>query len=265
MRGSSHIRTQVRILEEEERRTGIRIDRPSAWMLAREEREYALAPRICVLSRFAHQSFIQEGVSAEKLALIPLAVPLEAFSPASEVVERRRQRILSGGPLRVLYVGALSLRKGLWDMTDILRRSPKGRFRFRLVGTVTPEARGVVKTLRALAEVVPHQPQDRLKDQYAWGDLFLFPTLEDGFGLVLAQACASALPILTTTNCSGPDLIVEGKTGWTLPIRSPEQFMDRLIWADRHRQELASMVEELSCKYPRHRTWADVARDFEKL
>jgi glycosyltransferase involved in cell wall biosynthesis len=103
-----------------------------------------------------------------------------------------------------------------------------------------------------------------LPNWYSSSDLFLFPTIEDGFAIVLAQAQASALPILTTGNCSGPDLVREGQTGWILPIRSPEGFVERLLWCDSHRPELAEMVRKL---YTAHqvRTWDDVAGDFEAL
>jgi glycosyltransferase involved in cell wall biosynthesis len=82
--------------------------------------------------------------------------------------------------------------------------------------------------------------------------------------LVLAQAAASGLPILTTTNCAGPDLIREGKTGWVLPIRSPEAFIERLRWCDSHREELAAMVRRIYTEF-KPRDWADVAADFETL
>jgi hypothetical protein len=64
MRGSAHIRTQAAILSEEQKRVVHPIDRPSQWMLAREQREYALTDRIIVLSEFAFNSFRSEGVPA---------------------------------------------------------------------------------------------------------------------------------------------------------------------------------------------------------
>ncbi|MDB6138342.1 MAG: glycosyltransferase, partial [Verrucomicrobiaceae bacterium] len=60
-RGSAHIRTQKRLLEAEGRRAGRPIDMPSAYILAREEQEYALADGVVVLSSFSRESFIQQG------------------------------------------------------------------------------------------------------------------------------------------------------------------------------------------------------------
>src|SRR5262249_45614913 len=62
MRGSSHIQTQSRLLREEEERTGAKLDKPSAWIIEREQREYRLADLIITLSTFSHQSFIKKGV-----------------------------------------------------------------------------------------------------------------------------------------------------------------------------------------------------------
>jgi glycosyltransferase involved in cell wall biosynthesis len=264
MRGSAHIRTQAQILQEEEQRIQTPLDRPSPWIIAREEREYALADRIVVLSSFAYESFVSEGVPSDKLCLLPLGTSLAAFRPAPYVVEARCQRILSDEPLRVLYVGALSFQKGMWDMEVVLHSLGRDRFRFRFVGPMTSEVSGLVAKVHHLVEFVPKQPQRGLPDWYAWGDLFVFPTIQDGFAQVLAQAYASALPILTTTNCSGPDLIREDQTGWVLPIRSPEAFIERLRWCAAHRKELVAMVQRIYNEF-QPRDWADVAADFEKL
>jgi glycosyltransferase involved in cell wall biosynthesis len=264
MRGSAHIRTQERILREEERRTGARLALPGRWIREREEREYRLADRIVVLSSFAYDSFIAEGLEPARLRLLPLGASTTMFRAPPEVIEARCRRILSGQPLRVLYVGALSLRKGLWDAKSIVEQLGTQRFHFRFIGPAAPETRGPLGGLRALAELVPRQPQKKLPGWYADSDLFIFPTLEDGFAVVLAQAHANALPILTTPNCTGPDLIENGRTGWILPIRSPGAFIERLQWCDANRPLVADMVRRLHSSQ-RVRDWDDVAGDFEAM
>jgi glycosyltransferase involved in cell wall biosynthesis len=263
VRGSSHIRTQARILEEEERRTGSHLDRPSRWMIAREEAEYAMADRIVVLSSFARESFLSEGENPERICLLPLGASAKAFSPRAGVVEERCRRILAGEPLRILQVGNLCFRKGFWDMAEIVK-ALGGSFRFRFVGPVLSEVRPLIAGLQGKADFVPREPQNALPDQYSWGDLFIFPTLEDGFAVVLAQAAMSGLPILTTPNCAGTDLIQEGQTGFVLPIRSSASFVEKLQWCDIHRVELAAMVRKTSSDF-RPRDWSQVAADFERI
>lgn len=263
MRGSAHVRTQATILAAEAARSHCQIDQPSQWMIAREQREYVLADRIVVLSTFAYNSFRAEGVAESKLRLLPLGAEMSAFRPESGVIEARRERILSGAPLRVLYVGGISYRKGLVDLRRIVEEG-SDRFQFRFVGPVWPEAASSVSTLSNQAEFLGKKPHSELPKEYEWGDIFIFPTLEDGFAVVLAQASAASLPILTTANCSGPDLIQEGRTGWVLPIRDPHAFLDRLLWCDSHRSELADMVTAAYREF-RTRDWSDVAADFEAI
>ena len=264
MRGSAHIREQRRLLQEEQSRATGSIDMPDEWIIEREEREYALVDVIVTLSSFSHRSFLENGIPPHRLARIPLGVATNQFRPSDEHIRQRCHRIQSGEPLRVLYTGLLSFRKGIWDFAEVVRRLPVGRFRFQFVGTILKEMRGVVSELSGLAEFVPRLPQSSLPERYADNDLFVFPTIEDGFAAVLAQAHAAGLPILTTPNCGGPDLISEGETGWVLPIRNPKAFIDRLLWCDSHRAELAAMVRHSYDSF-QPRDWNDVAADFEAM
>jgi glycosyltransferase involved in cell wall biosynthesis len=263
LRASAHIRTQAEILHQEVIRTGVKLPQPSPWIIQREEREYLAADYIVVPCRFAFNTFLDHGVPAEKLLLLPLGVDTRAFQLSPEMIERRRQRILSGAPLTVLTTGAVSFQKGLYDFAKIAS-ALDGRFRFRWIGGVRPEAKGLIATLPGCVELVPHQPQSSLPAAYAEADLFLLPTIHDGYGLVLAQASANSLPLLTTMNCSGPDFIRDGQSGWSLPARNPAAFIDRLLWCDAHREELARMVQDIARQF-RPRDWNDVAADFESL
>ncbi len=261
VRGSSHMRTQEAIAIGERKRTGFPVELPAPWMIAREEREYGLAPWIRVPSRFARDSFIQQGVPASKVVTIPSSVPLETFRSRPGVVEERVLRIRSGEPLRVLYAGSLSFRKGLWDLQQILEGLEASRFSVRVVGSVAPEAVPFLAERALRAEKIPHQPQEKLPELYAWADLFLFPTLEDGYPQTLAQAYASGLVALATNRCSAPDFIRDGETGWVLPPADPKVFLERLRWCDAHREETAAMVQRIQ-KQPL-RDWDKAAQELE--
>jgi glycosyltransferase involved in cell wall biosynthesis len=264
VRESAHIRAQDRLLRDEEGRTGAPQDRPSPWMIGREEREYAQADAIRVLSSFSRQSFIDEGVPPHKVRLVLSGVHLSTFRASDAIVEERCARILSGAPLRVLNVGTFAFRKGVWDTAAIIRELGTSRCEYRFVGPIAPEAMPIAAGLRHVAEFTPKQPQNELPSAYAWGDIFMLPAIEDGFAAVLAQAAAAALPILTTPNGAGSDLVHEGETGWILPIRSPDAFVERLRWADTHRAELADMVRDIHQRF-RPRDFGQVAEDLERL
>lgn len=261
MRGSAHIAVQDRLLAEEERRAGLRASRPSQWMIAREQREYALADRVVVLSSFARESFLAEGIPPDRVAVVALGVDVRAFAPSESTRTTRRVRIESGKPLRVIYVGALTLRKGLADFLEVARRLERESFEFRLVGPSTEESRTLLANAPSNVVHGGKIDQSRLPEAYHDADLFMFPTIEDGFGMVLTQALGAGLPVLCTTNCAGPDLIVQGENGWVLPVRSPEAFVERLRWCDAHRRETARIAENVATTF-RPDDWAHVGKAF---
>jgi glycosyltransferase involved in cell wall biosynthesis len=261
VRGSCHIRVQDRLLREEEARAGAPIDRPSTWRLAREEREYALADRVLVLSSFARRTFLDEGVSAERLWLNPLALPVESFSPGAATVQERTRRLSRPGPLRVLTVGRMCFQKGLLDFAEVCRALEPTDASFRVVGTIQPEARALCDQLAARVDFHPACPRSKLGPHFAWADVFLLPTIQDGFALVLAEAIAAGIPVITTHNSGGPDLLaLDARYGALVPIRDPGAIVDQLRSLQADRPALALRTAEVSATPPR-RTWADVGRD----
>ncbi|MBM4223925.1 MAG: glycosyltransferase family 4 protein [Gammaproteobacteria bacterium] len=259
LRGSAHIETQHDILAEEERLAGVPLDKPSEWMRAREQREYGLADQIVVLSGFARESFLARGVPAKRVRLVPLGSDLARFTAEPAVLAERRRRILAGEPLRVLTVGTWSHQKGVAYLQEIARQLTRAH-RFRFVGAVGPDAQNLAKTARQWIEFRPRVSQDQLPSEYAWGDIFLFPTLQDGYAVVLAQAFAEGLIVLASKNCGAPELVAEGRTGWLVPIRDVAGMVRQLQWCDQHRVETASMVEAVSRAVER-RDWQAVADD----
>jgi glycosyltransferase involved in cell wall biosynthesis len=261
VRGSSHIRTQAQLLEDEERRVGHALDCPSKWRIAREEREYAMADVVVTLSSFSRDSFLEHGFPPDRVRLLVSAVSTRDFRPTSDVAEARRRRIEAGEPIRVLTAGTFSYRKGVHDLAAIVRMLPGAKFVFRFVGAIAPDAGALARSLKDRIDFVSKQSQSQLPAHYAWGDIFLYPTIEDGFPAVLAQAAASGLPILTTPNGAGEDLVSEGLTGWILPIRSPEAFAKVLVNCEAQRHETAKMAAFVysQCKA---RDFSDMAADF---
>jgi glycosyltransferase involved in cell wall biosynthesis len=263
VRGSAHIETQAELLAEEECRAKVVLEKPSVWMRAREAREYQMADFIFVLSEFARQSFVHRGISSAKICLLPLGSELRRFSARPEAVEERLKRVRSGNKLRVLNVGTFSYRKGAIDLVAIAQKCAEIAD-FRFVGAVSREAAPLRKRSESLIQFCSKVPQFDLPAHYEWADLFVFPTIEDGYAVVLAQAQAAGLPILTTANCAGPELVTNGHSGWILPIRDAGAFTEKLRELHRNRDLLAAMARASSTE-KRVRDWNAVARDFAHI
>lgn len=259
-RGSSHIAAQRKILEAEEQRAGTRLDKPSDYMLNREQQEYALADSVVVLSSFARKTFLDEGHPDERVWLAPNAVDLSWYGATLESLVAREKRVLQGGPLRVLTVGSFSYRKGILDLEKVARQL-SGRFLFRFVGDLPPEGLPVRKRLASQMEFRERVPPQKLREEYAWGDIFLFPTIEDGFPASLSQALAAGLPAITTPHGSGPDLIRDGINGWLLPVRAGDEIIHKLESLEQNRRALLACGVE-AARSIASRGWDEVAADF---
>ncbi len=260
-RGSAHIRAQRELLDEEERRVGVALHKPSDWMIGREEQEYARADLIVVPSRYAQQTFVERGVPADRLRIVPLLASSASFRAPADVVEARRQRVQQGGALRVLFVGALSYQKGLHDLLQVMEMLPPTRFHFRLVGQLTAECAPSAGRLARRAELIGKVPQAQLPQHYAWADLLVLPSIQDGFAVVLSQAVAAGVPFIASTHSGGPDLVAAGVPGWIVEPRAADRLAERLLAVAADRAELARRVHAVQAAASPH-DWSAVAREF---
>ena len=86
-------------------------------------------------------------------------------------------------------------------------------------------------------------------------DVFAFPSLSEGFGMVITEALSQGLPVITTPNTCGPDVLSDGEDGFIVPIRSPVALAEKLELLHRDRDLLATMSEASQAK-ARQLSWA---------
>lgn len=219
-RGSSHIRYQNAIISEEYARWGFKIQACDPRVIDREEAEYAQADAIFVPSEFARRSFIEMGVAAEKVRVIPYGVRLERFRQTQEK---------SKESFDVLFAGTVSLRKGIPYLLEAFRKLHHPQKRLRLAGPVEPETAILLgrENLNGI-EVLGRMPQTKLAEYMSMSHVLVLPSVEDGFGLVMAQAMACGAVVISSENTGGPDLYKSGVEGFVVPIRQAQILADRL-------------------------------------
>ncbi|HTV03943.1 MAG TPA: glycosyltransferase family 4 protein [Acidobacteriaceae bacterium] len=219
-RGSSHIRYQKTILEEEYARWGIRDERVDPRIVDREEAEYAEADAIAVPSEFARRSFVEMGVPAEKVWKIPYGVRLDRFKQTGEP---------ETGRFDVLFAGTVSIRKGVPYLLQAFAKLKHPNKRLRLAGPVEREMSSLFPQFdMSYVEVLGRQTQAELAQLMSRSHTMVLPSIEDGFGLVMAQAMACGTVVVSSANTGGPDLYSDGVEGFVVPIRSPEAITERL-------------------------------------
>jgi glycosyltransferase involved in cell wall biosynthesis len=196
---------------------------------ARQRREWDLADRIVVPSEFVAASLESVGVSPDRFVTVPYGV-----GGLFGEIEREKHT----GPLRVLTVGEVRLQKGAQYTCEAAKQLGKG-FEFRLVGSWSFSDSARVQLSENVC-IVGHVPRSEIQSHYQWADVFLFPSLCDGFGLVLLEALAAGLPVITTLNTG--IAIREGIDGFIVPIRDTRAIALRLSQLS----EDPALLEEMS-------------------
>jgi glycosyltransferase involved in cell wall biosynthesis len=185
------------------------LERPWAThLLRRNLAEYARAQRIYVSSRYVWESFRSEGVAEEALALFPLT-PHPRFE--------REPGDGAADTFDVVYVGGLSVDKGVPLLLDAFARVPHADMRLLLVGGWKTRAmRRHVEAVcgrDARVRVAPGDPRERLRT----ASLYVHPTYSDGFAYAPAEAMACGVPVIVSEDTGMKDLVERGRDGEVLP------------------------------------------------
>ena len=204
--------------------------REPIWKIDRKEREVQLADCIFVASSFTKKSLLDIGVESEKVSVIPYGAPVEYFQPQPKPDEG----------FRALFVGRVSPRKGVHYLLQAWQKLRLHDAELMLVGTnLFPK--GWLEQYKDICRHVPSTPHFLLNQYYSSASVFVFPSLVEGFALVLLEAMSCGIPVITTPNTAGPDILADGVEGFIIPIRDVEALKEKLEWCYSHPQELAQM------------------------
>lgn len=221
-RGSAHIRVQDELLRAEHDRWGMPFQGIDQRVIDLECAEYEEADCITVPSQFAIRSFLDAGVPFRKLRLLPYGVNLSRFEPTRRPVD---------GAFNVLFVGAMSLQKGIPYLLQAFSRVEHPRKTLSLVGTPSPELIQRMKDCGLWSEqvrVLGSMPQQELKHIMSASHVLVLPSVQDGFGMVMAQAMACGCPVVASRNTGGADLFEDGVQGYVVAERNGDVLADRL-------------------------------------
>jgi glycosyltransferase involved in cell wall biosynthesis len=186
-RGSRHILSQKEILEAI---PGMPKPAVPEFNVRRELWGYEFADVISIPSRHVERSFLERGFPKVKLFRNPYGVDLTMFPPTPK----------PGNKIPTLvFAGSWSLRKGC----DVLAKAVEGQpWRLIHVGATGDAPLPKLANFESCGFV----PQSNLAGVYAQADVFVLPSREDGFGVVLAQALGCGLPLVCTNRTGGEDL-----------------------------------------------------------
>jgi glycosyltransferase involved in cell wall biosynthesis len=213
--------------------------------LAREagEADFAITP-----STFAKQSLVAAGISADKITVVPYGIDSGVFRPKSFQSRTVAQ------PLRLIFVGSLVQRKGLSYLFEAMRRLKGEPVELVLVGRGSRDDRLLAQFADVSFRLAWNLSRHDLVRELHAADVFVFPSLVESFAHVILEAMSVGLPVITTANTAGPDLLVEGRTGFVGPIRDVGFLVGRIRWFIENRAAVATMGQACQAEAAR-RSW----------
>jgi glycosyltransferase involved in cell wall biosynthesis len=198
--------------------------------------ECALADQIVVNSDWSRDALLGEGIAAKKIRVIPVAY--ESSTDAGSLHRLYPRAFSSERPLRVLFLGQINLRKGVGHLLDAIELLAGENVEFWFVG---PTQIDVPQSLKLHPQVrwFGVAPRVEVASYYRDADVFIFPTLSDGFGLTQLEAQSWKLPVIASRYCG--DVVHDGFNGVILEEVSGRVIADALLGLLRSPEPLSAM------------------------
>lgn len=184
--------------------------------LEHKDAELAAADVVIVANQFSRHSLSQAKHVGAPIHVVPYGAPV----PVDAIAPNESKK------LRVIFVGALTQAKGLSYLFEAIGRLGS-HVDFTLIGQ---RVRADIPSASLLGRYrwIPSLSHDALLAEIRRHDVLVLPSLHEGFGLVILEAMSQGVPVITTPNTAGPDVIDDQIDGFIVPVRSADAIHQRL-------------------------------------
>ena len=192
--------------------------------------EWTLSDLVLVNSEWSLEALVQQGVPRQKIIVVPLAIDLkhgDVLQPAK-----------ADGNLKVLWLGSVILRKGIQYLVEAARKLERRGVEFLLAGPLGV-SQTAVQSFPPNIKLLGRVTRDQLGEVYRQAQVFVLPTISDGFAITQLEAMAHCLPVVTTPNCGR--VVTDGVDGYVVPARDSEALADALARLNDDRWLLRTM------------------------
>ena len=188
----------------------------------RRYREWQEADIVVVNSEWSKRALLEQDVEERKIFVIPLAYEKKNYS-----MRERKHSVSRAEPLRILWLGSVTLRKGIQYLLSAAQELTSEPVHIDVVGSVGITEGPVSKSA---SNVTFHGrvPRNQTSLFYERSDVFVLPTLSDGFALTQVEAMAHGLPVIATRHCGR--VVNHKKNGLLIPTRSPEAIVRAITY-----------------------------------
>jgi glycosyltransferase involved in cell wall biosynthesis len=236
-RACPHVNYQNDLLIEESKEIRVKFYSLGNRALNRSKLEYREANRIIVPSKYTYETFLGRGVDLDKIDIIPL----DANASVPQKIPKKTNTgftvgVVGGGLLRKGYIYIFRAWDGLCiDGGKLLIKGNKSEL------IQSKEIQNIIKRNKNI-EFVDYV--EDINDFYKECDIFCLPSIDDGFGMVVFEAMANALPVIVTKNVGASTFVVHGENGYIVNIRSSDELKKGILSLYKDKIKLSEFSEK---------------------
>jgi len=223
-----------------------------------EQQELKKATKLVVASTFTKNTLIKQGFNANKIFVNPYGIDLDDF--------KIKEKYEINKKLRFIFVGLVDVRKGIPFLLNVLSQLDQTLIELSLVGPISAPIKNILKIKYANLPIkiygkIPHSELSPLVKQH---DVFVFPTYFEGFGLVILEAMASGLPVITTSATAGTDIIQHGINGFVITPGDEKELNDAMRYFINNPEQIEIMGRAARSRAEKF-TWDSYGERWEKI
>ncbi|MGV8879821.1 MAG: glycosyltransferase family 4 protein [Sphingobacteriaceae bacterium] len=202
----------------------------------RKNEELKACDYVICNSMFTLKTLTDAGVNDHKIIRIPYGFPETVTNIEDHPVHEK---------ITFLYAGSQSIRKGLHILYEAWKRCDFDPDKAELIIIGKNQLPQAIRSgLSDTVKFINNLPHPELMDFYHKADVFVLPTLADGFGMVISEAMSMGVPVLTTRNSGGPDIINHQENGLLVEAGDAEALAQQMMWCFQHPQQVKEMGEK---------------------
>ena len=176
-----------------------------------------------IASNVVKRSMMFSGVKENQMFLAPYGVDFNKF----EFIQKQPLK----SPLKLVYVGQVNYRKGIHHLLKVMERFGDGQVELYLAGGYS-ESTPIYQDYKDKKNIhfLGFVTRDVLASLYQKSDVFVFPTLGEGYGLVILEALSCGVPCIVSDLAGGDDAIIEGVNGFKFKAGNDDDLYSKIKW-----------------------------------
>ena len=223
-------------------------------MKIRKESELTLADIIIVASTWAAKSFIRFPQYKSKIHIVPYGFP--------EKVNINRNNWYNGiRPLKVLFAGQLTDRKGIPFLIKALAKIPKNLLELTFLGRGPYEKE--LKQRFSNARFISSAPYEQVLKVMGKNDVLIMPSLADGFGLVISESMSQGMAVIATGNTALKD-IYNGRNSILIPAKNVNKIYESILFLIKNPKKVKA-IGLSALQYSKKNSWVKYRKKLHKL